>query len=64
MPLPSAKLPELPKQGKRLFLLTSTKEFFMPTVQELQCYQVTSHRHQEGHYQTDDARLQKEGGRG
>ena len=46
MPLPSAKLPELPKQ-ERLFLTKSTSEFFMPTVQELQCYQVTSHRHQE-----------------
>ncbi len=64
MPLPSATLPELPKQGKGLFLPNKTREFFMPTVQELQCYQVTSHRHQEGHYQTDDARLQKEGGRG
>ena len=59
MPLPSATLPELPKQRKRLFLPTSTREFFMPTIQELQWYQVTSHRHQEGHYQTDDARLHR-----
>ena len=28
------------------------------------CYQVTSYRHQEGHYQTDDARLQKKEGGG
>ena len=47
MPLPSAKLPELPKQGKGLFLPNKTREFFMPTVQELQYYQVTSHHHQE-----------------
>ena len=59
MPLPSATLPELPKQRKRLFLPTSTREFFMPTIQELQWYQVTSHRHQEGHYQTDDVRLHR-----
>ena len=48
MPKLSATLPELPKQGKRLFLPKRTREFFMPTVnyqlQELQCYQVTSHR--------------------
>ena len=36
----------------------------MPIIQELQCYQVTSHRHQEGPYQTDDAKLQTEGGGG
>ena len=36
----------------------------MPIMQELQYYQVTSHRHQEGPYQTDDAKLQTEGGRG
>ena len=60
----SAKLPELPKYGQRLFLHTSIIEFFMPTTQKLQCYQVTSHRHQEGPYQTDDAKLQTEGGGG
>ena len=51
-------------EGQRLFLHTDTMEFFMPTTQELQYYQVTSHRHQEGPYQTDDAKLQTEGGGG
>ena len=59
----SAKLPELAKEGQRLFLHTDTMEFFMPTTQELQHYQVTSHPHQEGPYQTDDASFkQKEEG--
>ena len=51
----SAKLPESTKEGQRLFLQKNKMEFFMPTTQELRCYQVTSHRRQEGPYQTDDA---------
>ena len=59
MPLPLQNCRSYLSKDKGFFSIQAPWSFLC-----LQCYQVTSHRHQEGPYQTDDAKLQKEGGRG